>query len=84
MARRFTPAGFRGHSNARPTLFLEIQTTRQLRITRSFSVISLNRSGRNEGFGTSTAAPSEEMFITRHLVLDPSPQIYAGSLTSTR
>jgi hypothetical protein len=30
------------------------------------------------------AAPSAERLSTRHLVLDPSPQIYAGSSTSAR
>ena len=69
----FKPATF--HSNATPTLFWLNQTTRHLRTTRSFSVIRLNRAGRNAGFGTSIAAPSAERFSTRHLVLDPSPQI---------
>jgi hypothetical protein len=72
------------HSNATPTLFWLNQTTRHLRTTRSFSVIRLNRPGRNEGFGTAIAAPSAERFSTRHLVLDPSPQIYAGSSISVR
>src|ERR1035437_8580428 len=72
------------YSKATPTLFCLIQMIRQLRVTRSFSVISRNRFGTNEGFGTSMAAPSAETFSTRQRVLDPQLEIYAGSSTSVR
>jgi hypothetical protein len=72
------------YSNATPILFPLIQTVRQLRITRSLSVINWNRSGIYDGLGTSIAAPLMEMFRTRQLVLDPSTEIKAASSISAR
>ena len=65
----------RFHSNATPIRVFFVQTIRQLRVTRSVVVISLNRSGISAAFGTSIAAPSAETLSTRQLVLDPSPQM---------